>query len=64
MAIAWKNLKQRSLSDSMMIEHAALKELDLVNEPIDWTRFELMCVAHNIILSEGCRFGRQVVPKN
>jgi IS5 family transposase len=38
--MAWKNLKQRSLADSMMIEHEALKELDSVNELIDWTRLE------------------------
>ena len=38
--MAWKNLKQRSLADSMMIEHQALKELDSVNNLIDWTRLE------------------------
>ena len=26
--MAWKNLKQRSLSDSMLKEHKALTELD------------------------------------
>ena len=26
--MAWKNLKQRSLADSMLIDHDALKELD------------------------------------
>lgn len=38
--MAWKNLKQRSFADSMMIEHEALKELDSVHELIDWTRLE------------------------
>jgi len=38
--MAWKNLKQRSLADSMMIEHEALKELDSVNELTDWSRLE------------------------
>jgi IS5 family transposase len=38
--MVWKNLKQRSLADSMMIEHEALKELGSVNELIDWTRLE------------------------
>jgi IS5 family transposase len=38
--MAWKNLKQRSLADSMMIDHDALKELDEVNEFIDWHRIE------------------------
>ena len=28
--MAWKNLKQRSLADSMLIDHDALKELDSV----------------------------------
>ena len=38
--MAWKNLKQRSLADSMLIDHDALKELDSVNELIDWGRLE------------------------
>lgn len=38
--MAWKNLKQRSLADSMMIDHDALKELDSVHELIDWVRLE------------------------
>jgi hypothetical protein len=33
--MAWKNLKQRSLADSMMIDHDAIKELDEVNQFID-----------------------------
>ncbi len=36
--MAWKNLTQRSLAESMLIEHEALKELDEVNELIDWSR--------------------------
>jgi IS5 family transposase len=38
--MAWKNLQQRSLADSMLIEHEALKELDDVHELISWTRIE------------------------
>ena len=38
--MAWKNLKQRSLADSMLIDHDPLKELDSVNEIIDWGRLE------------------------
>ena len=38
--MAWKQLKQRSLADSMLIEHDALKELDELNELIDWSRVE------------------------
>ncbi|MDP0587981.1 MAG: hypothetical protein QS748_01740 [Candidatus Endonucleobacter bathymodioli] len=37
---AWKNLKQRSLADSMLIDHDAVKELDSVHELIDWARLE------------------------
>ncbi len=36
--MAWKNLKQKSLAESMLIDHAALKELDEVHELIDWSR--------------------------
>jgi IS5 family transposase len=38
--MAWKNLKQRSLADSMLIEHDALKELDAAHELIDWFPIE------------------------
>ena len=38
--MAWKQLKQRSLADAMLIEHEALKELDELNELIDWSRIE------------------------
>ncbi|MDP0589834.1 MAG: hypothetical protein QS748_11840 [Candidatus Endonucleobacter bathymodioli] len=34
--MVWKNLKQRSLEDSMLIDHDAVKELDSVHELIDW----------------------------
>ncbi|MDP0587958.1 MAG: hypothetical protein QS748_01615 [Candidatus Endonucleobacter bathymodioli] len=30
--MAWENLKQRSLPDSMLIDHDAVKELDSVHE--------------------------------
>lgn len=38
--MAWKNLQQRSLAESMLIDHEALKELDDVHELIDWKRIE------------------------
>ncbi|MDQ7073872.1 MAG: IS5 family transposase [Gammaproteobacteria bacterium] len=38
--MAWKNLKQRSLADALLIEHDALKELDAVHDLIDWSRIE------------------------
>lgn len=38
--MAWKNLKQRSLADSMVVTHEAVKELDELNELINWSRVE------------------------
>ncbi len=38
--MAWKNLKQRSLAELMLIHHDALKEQDEVHELIDWSRLE------------------------
>lgn len=38
--MAWKNIKQRSLADSMVVAHEAVKELDELNELIDWVRIE------------------------
>lgn len=40
--MAWKNLKQRSLADDLMVNHSALKELDDVSDLIDWNRIESM----------------------
>jgi hypothetical protein len=36
--MAWKNLEQTTLVDAMLIDHAALRELDDVHELIDWSR--------------------------
>ena len=38
--MAWKNTKQRSLADAMLVTHEAIKELDGLNEFIDWSRIE------------------------
>jgi len=38
--MAWKNLTQCSLAEAMLIDHDALKELDAVDELIDWSRLE------------------------
>ena len=38
--MAWKNLQQTTLVDSMLIVHEALKELDDVHELINWSRIE------------------------
>ena len=38
--MAWKNLKQRSLADSMVVPHEAVKELDELNKLINWSRVE------------------------
>jgi len=46
--MAWKNLKQKSLADNLIVHHAALEELDGVNELIDWSRIEALLVGtHN-----------------
>ncbi|MDE3022944.1 MAG: IS5 family transposase [Pseudomonadota bacterium] len=34
--MSWKNLKQASLADALLVEHAALTELDGVHNLIDW----------------------------
>ena len=34
--MAWKNLKQLSLADSLTSEHEALTELDDINKLMDW----------------------------
>ena len=38
--MAWKNLKQLSLADSLTSEHEALTELDDINELVDWEAIE------------------------
>ena len=43
--MAWKNLKQQSLADGLMVNHAALEELDDVNTLICWDRIESMLSA-------------------
>lgn len=40
--MAWKNLKQRSLADAMLLTHDALTELDDVHALIDWSRLEVL----------------------
>ncbi len=42
--MAWKNIKQTSFADQMLIDHDALKELDDVHELIDWSRLEKQLV--------------------
>ena len=34
--MSWKNLKQTSLADALLVEHAAITELDGVLKLIDW----------------------------
>jgi IS5 family transposase len=38
--MAWKNLKQLSLADSLTSEHEALTELYDINELMDWEAIE------------------------
>ncbi len=46
--MAWKSLEQQSFANSFLIDHAALHELDDVNELIDWSRIEsLLSDIHN-----------------
>ncbi len=46
--MSWKNTKQRSLADALATEHKALKELDDVQNLVDWSRIEdLLSSVHN-----------------
>ena len=38
--MAWKNIKQRSLAEAMVVTHEAVKELDELNDLINWSRVE------------------------
>jgi len=38
--MSWKNLKQQSLADALIVEHDAVTELDDAHDLIDWSRFE------------------------
>jgi IS5 family transposase len=42
--LAWKNLKQLSLADSLTTEHEALTQLDDINELMDWEAIEHLLV--------------------
>ena len=46
--MAWKNLKQRSLADALIVEHAALTELDDVHALLNLSKLEAHLVSiHN-----------------
>ena len=38
--MAWKNIKQRSFADDLIVNHPAVEELDDVHDLINWTRIE------------------------
>ncbi len=38
-----KNFQQRSLADSLAVEHKAITELDDAHNLIDWSRIEKYC---------------------
>ena len=40
--MSWKNLKQQSFAEALLVEHDALTELDDVQKLIDWSRIETM----------------------
>ena len=40
--MAWKNIKQTSFADGLLVNHAALEELDDINTLINWCRIETM----------------------
>lgn len=42
--MAWGNLAQTDLSDSLIQHHEVLEELDGINQLIDWTLIELQTV--------------------
>ena len=42
--MSWKDLKQKSLADGLLVQHAALTELDDVDQMIDWHRIEGLLV--------------------
>ena len=42
--MAWKNIKQRSLGDALLIDHVALQELDGVYGLIDSSRLEQLLI--------------------
>lgn len=46
--MAWKSLEQQSFANSFLIDHAALHELDDINDLIDWSHIEsLLSEIHN-----------------
>jgi IS5 family transposase len=51
--MAWKNTQQRSFADSLLHEHAALTELDDIQNLIDWSEIEdLLRSIHNNPMGE------------
>ena len=38
--MAWKNIKQQTFADDLLIVHSAIEELDDVKELIDWLEIE------------------------
>lgn len=51
--MSWKNIKQQSFSDALLVEHDALTELDEVHKLIDWSSIEtLLSGIHNKVNGE------------
>jgi len=43
--MAWKNIKQRSFADDLLVNHPAVEELDDVHDLINWVRIESLLKA-------------------
>jgi IS5 family transposase len=37
--MAWKNIKQRSFADDLLVNHSTIEELDEVHDLINWERY-------------------------
>ena len=50
--MAWKNIKQSSLADALLIEHRALTELDDILTLINWQSIESILPIYTLVAKE------------
>jgi len=51
--MAWKNIKQQSFADDLVVIHSAVEELDDVHDLINWSRVEnLLSHIHSKVQGE------------